>query len=251
MIQLKVRAKDLIDEIVYKIEGFQEFSSIATRTELAKAVFTITSKKFLHQFSLEAMTNPTKYSHLYEWGESYSNRNRYVGNERAYTKRLFKILRKSVTGGALTIGVQYLPARAKTPIPELLLQAGKTGKYVQKSGVFTKKASIVESGKPVTFTTKQYIAFLSQDKNSITFLPPNKTVLIQHPGGIGSTNALTDFFEVWFSTYASTAVEESGMFTSLSKTVAKALNVNRAGKNAARMAIRETARRYSMEKVEI
>lgn len=247
MIQFKINADDLLKELETKYQGIQELTSRETKTQLAKAIFTITTKKFLRDFSLEAATNPSEYSHLYEFGSNWASRYAYVGTQTKH-KRLFRLLRKSVNYGALTIDARFLPAHQRTPIPPQL-QTGK--RQVKFSGIFKDKASVIDNNKPISFTTKNYIAFLSSHKETVKFVSPGKNIKILHPGGTKANHAFQKFFEIWFDTKATASVEDSGMIEQLSRTTAKVLESRRAGRQQVRQAVYQVTKKYSQDKVEI
>jgi phage antirepressor YoqD-like protein len=173
---------DLFLELEDKIDGIEQLVSRETKSQIAKAVFTITTKKFIKDMNMQAVLNPAKYFHMYEWNA--------VGNT---NKKLFEVKRQSISDGNLKINISYKPSKTAVPIPPELKIPGKKGKSAKKRSVFVNKAEVMESGRPVSFTTKQFIVFLSQRDNKMRFIRPNKTVRIQQPGGKLTTRAFDKF----------------------------------------------------------
>lgn len=239
MIQLQFRNIDeLWRELDYKVEGIEEIMSQNSKNQIAKAVFTITSKRFLKDFAIESGRNPMKYHHVYEWNT--------VGD---MSQKLFKIKRGSLGSGNLRISINFINSSQPVPIPQALRVPGRNGKSVTKRSVFKNKAEVMESGRPVTFTTKQYIAFLS-GQNSIKFVRPRKLVEIVNPGGRYVAGSFERFVERWYASKVDSTIRSSGIFNNIGKSVSLALNKKRAGKESAKQAITRVTEQYIDGKVE-
>jgi hypothetical protein len=230
----------LFNELENKIDGVNQLITKETESQLAKAVFTITTKKFIKDFGIEAALNPKKYFHMYEWNS--------VGNP---SKKLFSIKRQSASYGNLKIAVNYKQSRTPVPIPGKLQESRNKNKRVKKRSVFVNKAEIMETGKPVSFTTKQYIAFLSQKDGKVRFVAPGKTVRISNPGGNLTKGAFDKFLTTWYANKVESAVSSSGMIDMVGKRVATSLNQKGGGKVAAKEAIRIVAESYSQGVTEL
>jgi hypothetical protein len=231
---------DLFFELENKVEGIKELGTRDTKTQISKAIFTITSKQFIKDFSIASAKNPKKYFHMYEWEK--------VGDP---TQKLFKIKRQSVSGGDLKINLSFKKSVTPVPIPEVLKMPGKKGRVASKRTVFKNMAQVMEDGQPVTFTTKQYIIFLSQKDNKVHFVSPRHVVRIMNPGGKQTTNAFDKFATMWYSKKVDSAIRRSGMFQEIGKNVAKVLNQKRSGKMAAKEAIREITEKYAQGVIEL
>lgn len=239
MIQLQFENVNVLwQEIDRKISGIEEIMSDASKSEIAKAVFTITAKRFLKDFAIESNRNPLKYHHVFEWDN--------VGN---LDQKLFKVKRKSLGRGDLRIELSFQPSKTNVPIPRELTTPSRTGKAVTRRSVFRNKAEVMESGRPVTFRTKRYIAFLS-DSQEIKFMRPRKLIQILNPGGRQVAGSFERFAERWYATKVDSTLRSSGLFKNIGKSVAIALNQKRAGKEQARQAIVRVTRAYSEGAVE-
>ena len=241
MISLKFEnLNDLFLELEDKVEGIEQLVSRETKAQIAKAVFTITTKRFIKDMGMQAALNPTKYFHMYEWNN--------VGNNR---KKLFQIKRQSISEGNLKINIMYKPSKTAVPIPPELTVPGKKGKFAKKKSIFANKAEVMETGKPVSFTTKQYIVFLSQRDNKIHFVGPNKRVRIQNPGGKLTKGAFDKFLTRWYAKEIDSVIRTSGLFDQIGKKVAISLNQKKGGKMAARTAIKNITEKYSQGVTEL
>lgn len=239
MIQLQFEnVNELWSLIDRKITGIEELVSSSSKNEIAKAVFTITSKRFLKDLSIQAGRNPLAYHHIYEWNS--------VGNN---NQKLFKIKRGTLNNGNLNISLSFTKSKSIVPIPPELKVPGKSGKIVKKKHIFANKAEVMESGRPVTFTTKQYIAFLSNQGN-IKFIGPNRLVEIMNPGGKKTSGSFDKFVTKWYGTKVDSTIRSSGLFQNIGKTVATTLNEKSAGKVAVREAIKKVSNLYSEGAVE-
>ena len=242
MISLQFENVDsLFKELDTKVNGISELLSVNTRTQINKAVFTITAKKFLKDFSIESSLNPKKYFHVFEWGE--------IGNTK---EKLFLIKRQLVSGPNMTIRLDFKKSRKPVPVPkELQMPSNKRGRYVSKKSVFYNKAEIMESGKPVTFTTKQAIVFFSGEDQNVHFIPARKIVNIMNPGGKGTTHSFIKFVEKWYGTKVDQTIQSSGLFQNIESVVTNSLENLGAGKNASKEAIRIVTEKYAQGVVEI
>jgi len=227
------------DELNLKMEGIQELTSPTSKTQIAKAVFTITSKQFVKDFAKESFANPKKYFHMYEWNK--------LGNN---NQKLFVIKRDSVNYGNLKIGFKFKKSRTPVPIPNMP-KKNNSKKYVSKKSIFYNKAEVMESGKPVSFTTKQYLAFLSQKDGKVHFIRPRKIVNISQPGGRSTKNSFEKFAKKWYETKAEKAVINSRLFVSLESAVAKSLDGKSKDKKAVKETIRVVTERYAQGVTEL
>jgi len=223
---------DLMFELNQKYTGLEEMVTSKSKTELAKAIFTITTKKFIKDFSVVSMGEKKKYFHMYEWNK--------VGNP---AKKLYSVNRESVSGGNLRIHMSYLKSTTPVPIAPELLSPGKTQKFVTKRSIFKDMAEVMETGKPVTFTTRQAIVFMSNGEPH--FLPPNKTIINKFPGGKNTTLSFEKFVTKWYATKVDSAIMSSGLYSQIGKGVARTLNEKKAGPAQVRETIRLIAQKYS------
>lgn len=224
MIQLEIDTKQLIQEIDSKIAGVKEMTSSSVLGELSKAVYSLTSEKFLTAVDNYARRNPKAMHHVYEWGK--------IGDSKF---RLFVLERSVVLGGNLTISSRFLPSKMPVPINPELLNPGRTGKAVSRKSIFANKAEVMESGKMVSFTAKRVLAFMGND--GIAFIKPGTTVNIAHPGGIKTTNAFSSFMLDWYTRNGNKVIDSSGFYDKLESEVVSALEVKGAGAKAVREAV--------------
>jgi hypothetical protein len=109
----------------------------------------------------------------------------------------------------------------------------------------------MESGKPVSFTTKGFIAFLSKDSNSINFLPPRTNVIIRNPGGKAATGSFESFVETWYATKVDIVVRQSGLFENMGRAIARTMNETKVSAPAVRETIRVVTEKYAQGIVEL
>jgi hypothetical protein len=240
MISLQFNKIDLLfEELDLKLGGIKELVSPTSKTQIAKAVFTITSKQFVKDFSKESLMNPKKYFHMYEWNK--------LGNN---NQKLFVVKRDSVNYGNLKIGFKFKKSRTNVPIPNMPKKSGSK-RSVTKKSIFANKAEVMESGKPISFTTKDYIAFLSQKDGKVHFIAPNKIVRISNPGGKATKNSFEKFAKKWYDTKAENTVISSRLFLNIENAVAKSLDGNKKDKKNAKETIRIVTEKYAQGVVEV
>lgn len=222
----------LYGEVQNKINGAKEAMSLKTKSELLDAVFSLSSIEFVKTTNLRARSFSSSFHHVYEWGK--------VGNE---SGRLFRLIHTKRSGSS-SVYYRFNDSRKVVPIPNSLKTPGPTGKYVRKSKLFKKKAEVMESGKPVSFTTSKNIVFLSGD-GSLVFVPPGKNISIKSPGGDDTTGSFSKHFLSWWMTKPQEVAVKNGLYIKLQNSMARNLNVTGAGRSAASSAISSTLRGYS------
>lgn len=225
-------SKRLYVEIQNKIDGMKELKSVQTKNELISTAFSISALKFVSKTNMLARSAKKSFHHVYEWDS--------VGKE---SGRLFRIIKKQNTGGSASIYYRFNNSKKNSPIASALKVPGPTGKVVTRSGIFKKKAEVMESGQSVNFITSRYIAF-SPKGGGLVFVPPGRTINIKSPGGSATTGSFEKHFKIWWTTHFQTSLDEKGIFSKLEKNVARALNKKNAGRSAAKIAILDTLKSY-------
>lgn len=225
--------KALYAEINNKVDGMRELNTVYAKNEIMSAAFSISAIKFVKQTNMMARSVKKSFHHVYEWNK--------VGNE---TGRLFRVLKKQEGGGNASIYYKFNNSKAASPIAAQLKVPGKTGKSVLKSGVFKRKAEVMESGKSVSFITSRTIVF-SPRNGGIVFIPPGKTINIKSPGGDSTSGSFDAHFRSWWQINFASILNESGVISKLEKNVAKALGKQNSGKAMVRSEIKRTLAPYS------
>lgn len=234
MISIKITpesSKRMYAEINAKLDGAKELSSVRTKNQLMSTAFSLSSMKFIKQTNSLARSAKKRFHHVYEWGGS--------GKE---SSRLFRLLKKQVTGGNASVYYKFNNSRKMSPIASSLKVPGPTGKIVRRSGLFKKKAEVMESGNPVSFITRKTIAFSSG--RGIVFIPPGKSISIRSPGGDATTGSFEEHFRTWWMTNFPVSLDQAGIPRKLETNVARALSATNAGASAARSAIDRTLGQY-------
>ena len=204
-------------------------------TEISKAVFTITAKRFLQDLSMAAKQDPARFHHLYEWGQ--------VGNP---TQKLFIMKRTRIQYGQLQIDLIPMKSNKPVPIPTRLREPGPTGRTVSAKHIFRNKMEIMENNSPIHIYTKKTIVF-SPDGQELVFLPKDRMINISHPGGPRTTHALREYTHTWYSMKAPTVITQSRLIRQIANEVAK--TVNKQGSNPSQVynTIKRVNSQYSRE----
>ena len=238
MIQFRIpetSIKSVQTLIQSKSNQLQLIVSPTSLTEIAKAVFTITGKKFIQDLSVAARQDPQRYHHLFEWGE--------VGNP---SQKLFVMRRAKVQYGQLEIEILPLKSRKVVPIPARLLEPGPTGKVVSAQHIFRDKMDIMENDKPVHIYTRRTIVF-SPDGQELVFVPKGRVIYIMHPGGSKTTHALKQYTQTWYRMKAPTAIIQSRLIRQIANEVVKTVNTQGSTTSMVYTAIRNVNSSYSKE----
>ena len=225
--------KRLYAEIDEKINGIKELKSVQTKNSLMSAAFSMSAIKFVKDTNRLSRSLKKSFHHIYEWNG--------VGQE---SSRLFRVIKKQETGGSASIYYRFNNSKKKSPIAEALKIPGTSGKVVSTSGVFKRKAEVMESGESVNFTTSRYIAF-SPKGGGIVFVPPGKSISIRNPGGKAVPGSFEKHFRTWWNLHFSTILDQSGVINKLEKNVARTLNKRGAGRNEVRAEVKKTLAPYT------
>jgi hypothetical protein len=235
MIKLTINRKqidDMFAEINSKVLGIESLASPTVLQEIAKATFAITGKQFVKAVDRYAALNPKKMHHVYEWGK--------VGRVRS---RLFVIERTRILGGDLQVSSKFLTSKVPVPVPSELKLPGKTGKFVSSRSIFRNKATVMESGKPVTFQAKKILAFMGS--NGPVFVAPGTIIHIGSPGGKGTKNAFSEFMVRWYTTNTNSVMDASGFYEKMVENVSITLSKQNAGIAAVRRTVAALADKAS------
>lgn len=238
MIQVQVTPKSIdsaLKVISSKVKQAEVIISPNSLTEISKAIFMITSKKFLSDLSIAAKSDPQRFHHLYEWGE--------VGNNK---QKLFLMKRGTVQYGNLRIDFIPLKSSKPVPIPARLLNPEPSGKVVSAQNIFKDKMNIMENNIPVHIYTKRTIAF-TPDGNNIVFVPKGKLIEIMNPGGSRTSHSLEEFSNIWYLMKAPTAITNSRLIRQIGNEVAKVLNKQNSNSSQVYETIRRVTSSYSQE----
>lgn len=234
MIDIKITkssSNELFSEIENKIQGIKELKTTETKKQLMDVAFSLAALKFVKRTNMLARSNKEAFHHVYDWNG--------VGKE---SDRLFRIVKRSMSGGSASIYYRFNNSKKPAPIAEQLTVPGKTGKTVTKTGIFKKKAEVMESGKPVSFITNRTIAIPSGE--GIAFIPPGKNINIKSPGGTATSGSFDKHFKSWWMINFPVSLEERGVIKNLEVAIARTLNRKRAGSSSAKSTIRTTLGRY-------
>jgi hypothetical protein len=237
-VQIKIDESSFrnIEKIVtHKVEQLEYMLSPNSKTEISKAIFTITARRFLKDLSHAARNDEKRYHHLYE-----SNK---IGSD---SKKLFIIKRSKIQYGELIISFVPLKSTEPVRISERLLRPGPTGKKVTARSIFRNKMEVMESNKPIHILTKKTIVF-SPDGENLVFVPKNKIINIMSPGGKDTTNALQNFANTWYSTKAEIVVKQSDLFKRIASRVGVVVNRKGSSKSDVLNAIKQVTSKYSNE----
>ena len=222
-------------EINNKIGGIHSIKAPATMESIAKAGFTITTKRFIKETNILAATSQKRFHHIYEWGK--------VGQDNS---RLFVITRDAVRGGNLRVSSKFIDSKSKVPVSKSL-----DGKKYRSSHVFKKKATVMESGRPVTIVPRRgkMLVFPGKDGKMVF----TKKSFVQHPGGKPTKGSFDSHMRKWFSNPAnmSNALSSSGFMKDLENNISKALNKNGGGAKEVNTAIKSVSIKYSEGKVKL
>lgn len=229
-------------KIENKVKQAEFAVSPRAMTEVAKAVFTITARKFIRDISLEASLNPSKYHHLYEWNK--------IGSP---TSKLFIMKRTSVQYGNLVITFEPTKSNTFVPINPKLLVGGPTGKTVSSRYIFRDKAKVMEDGSPVEISSNKIMVFYSDNpfrdnvEDGLVFVPAGQSITVRNPGGSETKGALKTFATEWYMFKSGMTIQSSRLIGQIGNAVAAAINIQNSSTSTVLRAIQSVTAEYSQE----
>ena len=218
-----------------KVEGVSSLKTPMNQEQIAKAVFTIAGQTFVRKTNTVAAANPKRFHHVYDWNG--------VGSE---NQRLFRVVRSSVKSGRLIISTEFTDSKKSVPVDPKLKVSRNGIRSVKSNHVFRKKASVMESGRPIRISAKssKNLVFPNRSGSGLVFA---KSVVVNNPGGKEVKNSFSSHMRSWFSNPGniSLAITSSGFNRALEKELALALNKKGAGMQVANGVIRSVSTKYS------
>lgn len=212
-VKLEINTAQLIEDLDGFVGNIEELANPKVLDQISRAVFSITSKRFMIDIDNYARLNPKKMHHIYEWGK--------IGNS---TGRLFTLERSLILDGSLLISTNFLPSKLPVPINPQLLVPGKTGKAVSRRSIFSNKAKVMEKGTPVSFNAKRVLAILGNDGTA--FIAKGTRINILHPGGIQTKNAFATYLLEWYTKKGGAIMDSSGLYERIANDVSLVLSSN-------------------------
>lgn len=215
-IKLEIDTAQLVQDLEGYVAEIEQLTQPKALDQISRAVFSITTKRFMIDIDNYARLNPKKMHHVYEWGK--------IGSPRG---RLFTLERSSILDGSLIISSNFLSSRMPVPINPQLLIPGRTGKAVSKKSIFANKAEVMEKGSPVSFNAKKVLAIVGS--SGVAFIAKGTKVNILHPGGLQTKNAFATYMLDWYIKNGNIIMDSSGLYERIANDVSIALSSANAG----------------------
>jgi hypothetical protein len=166
-------------------------------------VFESLRDDFGNYVDAKARTKPKSLHHVYEWDKA--------GMPSA---RLFQLRR--IDSDTLSFKLDYFF------IPSRTFSSNKTSKKKYK---FPDKASIMESGTPVTISPRSSKRLVFEINDQLVFMPEGQSVIVKNPGGKAAKNQFTLAYSHFFSgPLAGQSIRKSGFHRLFGSAMQRALD---------------------------
>lgn len=174
------------------------------KNKFSTIIFNQIEKEFGEYIDSKSRVSPRSLHHVYEW--------KRIGKKDA---RLFKLNKINTEGLSFKISTEFLPSKSMVP----------TGRGKHRH-VFVQKASVMESGNPVTISPKYSERIVFEIDGRVVFMPKGASVIVKKPGGAGTTNqfylATNQYFR---GNMVNIAIKNSGFQKIFTMSLKNALNV--------------------------
>lgn len=148
--------------------------------ELVKSSNTILTAEFVMHMSREALSEPKRFAHMYEWD--------HVGDPNF---RLWKHVLRG-RGGVRQLTYDFVASKKTVPVKPELKEIG-----VKQNHIFVWKAPVLELGMPVTIAPKLAKALVFKYRGAIVFF--RGTINIPRQGSNESWGSFGRAFNEWFT----------------------------------------------------
>lgn len=191
--------------IYYKAAVLEKLDSHpGFKNKFSTIIFNQIEKEFGNYIDAKARTAPKSLHHVYEW--------KRIGKKEA---RLFKLNKLDAPGLSFKISTEFLPSQSFVP----------TGKGKHRH-VFSAKAAVMESGKPVVIAPKYSERIVFEIDGEVVFMPKGQSVVVKKPGGAGTSNqfylATNQYFR---GNMVNLAIKNSGFQKMFTTSLKNALDV--------------------------
>jgi len=161
-------------------------------------------KDFGLYIDAKARSNPKSLHHVYEWKK--------VGNPGA---RLFDINVIDTPGISFKLTYSFKPSKSFVP-----------NSSSKRKHVFVNKASIIESGMPLTIRPRHADRLVFESDGVTIFMPKGKAVFVKSPGGKAARNQFGLAYSRFFSgNLVNESIKRSGFQRIFNAASAKALKI--------------------------
>jgi hypothetical protein len=165
-------------------------------------IFDSLTNEFGNYVDAKARVKPKSLHHVYEWDKAGSP-----------VARLFKL--RIINSNTLSFKLDYFFIPSKT------FASNNTSKKKYK---FPNKASIMESGIPVTISPRSSKRLVFEINDEVVFMPEGASVIVRNPGGKAAKNQFTLAYSHFFSgPLAGQAIKKSGFHRIFGSAMQKAL----------------------------
>lgn len=151
-----------------------------------------------------ARVKPKSFHHVYEWNKTGSP-----------AARLFTLRMIPTRSLSFRLDYEFLPSKAYVP-----------GSKSKKKYKFREKASVMESGMPVTISPRSSKRLVFEIDGEVVFMPEGASVVVRSPGGKAVKNQFTIAYARFFSSdMASLSIKKSGFTRLFGSAMTKALAI--------------------------
>jgi hypothetical protein len=177
----------------------------AFQNKFKTVIFDQIDKDFGDYIDAQARVKPKQLHHVYEWDK--------LGSPQA---RLFKLKRTDSGELSFKIGYEFKPSKS----------FAKGNKNSNRRHVFIEKASVMESGIPLTISPRAAERLVFEVNDYTVFMPKGASVLVAKPGGVGVKNSFQAAHKVFFTgNLVNEAIKKSGFQRLFNSSMTKALRV--------------------------
>lgn len=177
----------------------------AFQNKFKTVIFDQIDKDFGEYIDAQARVKPKQLHHVYEWDK--------IGNAQA---RLFKL--KRIDSGQLSfkVGYEFQPSKS----------FARGNENSKRRHVFVEKASVMESGMPLTISPRAAERLVFEVNDYTVFMPKGASVLVAKPGGVAVKNSFQAAHKVFFTgNLVNEAIKKSGFQRLFNSSMTKALRV--------------------------
>lgn len=220
MIKVSFETQKIVDTLTVLNTVSHTLQTDVHVNDLMKSANTLITSEFVMHMSKQAIANPKRFGHMYDWGG--------VGDPNA---RLWKHNLRG-RGSVRELTFDFKASKRPVPVAPALSAIG-----VKRNHIFVWKAPILELGLPVRISPKLAKVLVFEEKqvknpassrgmgyakNGIVFY--DGMINIDRQGSITTWNSFTEEFLSWFGSGNPSAVLKRDLATTINNTVTTEVN---------------------------
>jgi hypothetical protein len=187
-------------QVIAKLTTNKQFQN-----KFKTVIFNQIERDFGDYIDAQSRVKPKQLHHVYEWDK--------IGTKEA---RLFKLNKIDTAGLSFKVNYEFKPSKS----------FARGNENSKRRHVFVEKASVMESGMPLTISPRAAERLVFEANGYTVFMPKGASVFVKKPGGVAVKNSFQAAHKVFFTgNLVNQSIKKSGFQQLFNSSMTKALRV--------------------------